>query len=118
MSKAKEIKVLAFKEEFLKEGGKGMPKGTILKEKVKDTRPGNVTTEDVRSTLVNLVACGLGADMVRADVDDEGNSFLVVDQTLQDVLEMITPNSAYVTDPQGLFTGDSKKNYHRYGVVE
>lgn len=105
-----EIKVLAFKEKFLKEGGKTTLKGPILKSKQDETRPGNNTPEEVRSAQRNLLACAMDADRVSGLVQyhfvatPDGMETVLddVDDSMKDLFSMITPNTAYVTGPPNL----------------
>lgn len=101
MTKSKsEIKVLAFKEAHLREGGKGLHKGPILKEKTDNTKPGNNTPEEVRSAQRNLLAWGFDTGDVQIGPGSRG--YFVLSDLMVQLIDMITPNTAYMTGPPSM----------------
>lgn len=103
MDDPKQVKILAFKESALpsrrhtKTGT-----GVILKAKVKEVVIGYNTGNEVRDAQRTLVACGLDAGLVTIEVDEDGTEEVVVDELMSDLLEMITPNTSYVTGPPSM----------------
>jgi len=100
------VKVLAFKVQPTNKNKYGQP---VIKDRRDDTPPGNNSPQEVRDAQRNLVACGIEVGIVGES--DEGVVF--VDHVMQDVLEMITPNTAYVTGPPTM--GQIKESFSDSG---
>lgn len=95
MKDPKEVKILALR-------GAKHKKILPSDDRVGDsgTRPGRNSPEEVRTAQRNLVACGLDAELIKVTGQDALDYHVTeIDQVMKDVLEMITPNSAYVTSP-------------------
>jgi hypothetical protein len=100
------IKVLAFKPEYLsrrRHGDEGISA---------DTKPGINTTGEVRDAQRNLLACGFTTK--DAQIGPGSRGYFVIEDVMDDVLEMITPNTAYVTGPPSL--GQIKETFNGSGL--
>lgn len=109
-----DVKVLAFKSSVYADRKKPVHKSDTYD----DAPPGNNTPNEVRAAQRNLLACGMETHEVHyhSSVGKEGLIVLLdsVSETMKDVLEMITPNTAYMTGPPSM--GQIKETFGDSGL--
>jgi hypothetical protein len=104
-----EVKVYALKNPGQNRNSKGQP---IVKDRYNDAPPGTNTSTEVRAAQRNLLACGIAADMVGVIKQDDtlgAKPYRLdvekYDPLIDDLMDMITPNTAYVTGPTQSWSG-------------
>jgi hypothetical protein len=107
------VKVYAFKTPGKSRRTEGQP---ITKDKYDDSPPGMNTPAEVRAAQRNLLACAITEGMVGVisgedafgeieyKLDHEG-----YDRAIDDILDMVTPNTAYVTGPVQGWSGTTNR---------
>jgi hypothetical protein len=113
------VKVYALNKHTANRNKKGE---SIIKDRRDDSPPGTNTGNEVRAAQRNLLACAIGRNMVGVISTPDGKkpyrlNYEGYDHETDDIMDMITPNTAYVSEVETRFehtralpSKDSKKD--------